>query len=120
MVRFRGKPFEHLVLFLDADGLGQNNERDRNAMRFAMERKFTLIWQHPCHEAFLLRHFQKTAKLRPPTTADAIEQLEKIWPSYYKGMDAFGYGNMLGIESVMIARGELPEFDKFLTKIGWP
>jgi hypothetical protein len=114
------KRFNHRVIFLDSDCLEKRPDRDATARRLAKENSFELIWQHPCHEAFLLRHFQKTARLRPSTTADAIKQLEKIWPSYYKGMDAFGYGNMLGIENVMIARGELPEFDNFLTKIGWP
>jgi hypothetical protein len=106
--------------FLDADGLGKVPHRDQKAIDLVLKKNFRLVWQHPCHEAFLLRHFRQTVKLRPPSTAEAIKQLEKIWPNYRKGMDAFGYESVLTIDHVATARRELPEFNKLLAAIGWP
>jgi len=82
--------------------------------------RFNLIWQTPCHEAFLLHHFRGQEMRQPATTREAKELLQRIWPSnYVKGMDAGDYGVVLTPEHVAIARGAEPEFSDFLAKIGW-
>lgn len=46
--------------------------------------------------------------------------LRSVWPNYEKGIDAIGYEKTLTLEHLRRARIVEPEFDAFLTSIGWP
>jgi hypothetical protein len=77
MIRFdrRGARIQEAALFLDSDVLNQNSDRDKKAIALAGERRLGLIWQTPCHEAFLLRHFAGLSDRRPPTRTVAEAEL---------------------------------------------
>jgi len=95
-------------LLLDDDLLGQNRERDEQAVLLARKKRIHLIWQKPTHEAFLLRHFPRNQKL-----------LKKVWPKYEKGLDATHYEKMLTLDHLLRARGMEPDLNDFLIAMGW-
>ena len=119
VVERRGARFRHRALLLDRDGLGANETRDRQAISLAERRGMTLLWQDPCHEGFLLRHFVTAAGQRPATARQAMQTLNKSWPTYCKGLSAIGYEQIFTIEHLARARGADLAFDDFLTRIGW-
>ena len=79
----------------------------------------TLLWQDPCHEGFLLQHFVTAAGQRPATARQAMQTLNKSWPTYRKGLSAVGYEQVLTIEHLARARDVDSAFDNFLNRIGW-
>lgn len=70
-------PYVIRAVLLDADRLGESAERDARMRELAVHENITLIWQNPCHEALLLRHFPDCQALRPPTVAHAMEELRQ-------------------------------------------
>jgi hypothetical protein len=50
----RGEPYVTRVVLLDADRGGLTPERTAQAVRLAANLDLRLVWQEPCHEAFLL------------------------------------------------------------------
>jgi len=72
--------FVHCAVMLDRDKLGQAPERDRQIQALANKHKLILIWQNPCHEAFLLRHLPDQAAKQPQTCELAARALKKLWP----------------------------------------
>ncbi len=111
--------FIHRSLLLDADLLGKKSERDEKALQLADKKRFSLIWQKPSHEGFILHHFREFQNHRPPDQASAEKLLNKAWRKYCKGMDADGYGSVLTLDNLAIARSIERDLDKFLNKIGW-
>ena len=77
--------FVHRAIILDADKLESAPERDVRVVSLARKHRIHLIWQHPCHEGFLLRHLPNQETMRPPTPELALEALKRIWPEYRKG-----------------------------------
>ncbi len=119
VVERRGTQFRHRALLLDRDGLGDNNTRDQRAQALAKRHRVTLLWQVPCHEGFLLRHFVTGAGQRPTTARQAMQTLNTLWPGYRKGIDAIGYERILTVEHLATARAVDVAFDGFLANIGW-
>ena len=111
---YRGK-----YLFLDRD-LSVNSKQvlDR-AVQIAKTHSFHIVWQHICHEGFLLKHFSETENLNPPNVKACEATLLGVWPDYRKGLDAIGYESRLTIENLARARGNLPNLGAFLNDIGW-
>lgn len=118
-IRQAGKNYVHSAILLDTDLLGGNPVRDAEARKMAERYRFHLIWQSPCHEAFLLRHFPGREKDQPPTCAVATERLLKEWPGYRKGLDGATYGDVLTLDHLSRARGAEPDLDAFLVSLGW-
>ena len=87
-VRTRGVHYHAKLVLLDDDLLGKVPNRDARGLQVAARSGLQLIWQSPCHEAFLLRHLVACQGLRPPTTVLAHDQLLNRWPTYSKGMAA--------------------------------
>ena len=115
----KGVNFRHRALLEDHDGLGANHDRDQQAYALAQRHKLTLIWQTPCHEGFLLRHFEAPVRQRLRTASQALQALNRIWPGYRKGMSAIDYEKFLTLDHLARARAAEAEFDRFLTSIGW-
>jgi hypothetical protein len=46
------------AVLLDTDRRGQAPQRDMRMVELAQRTRLRLIWQEPCHEAFLLRHLE--------------------------------------------------------------
>jgi hypothetical protein len=114
-----GAPFLRRALLLDTDLRGRNADRDSEATNLAARHRFQLIWQEPCHEAFLLRHFPGLGNHRPPTVGEAEVRLLKVWPDYRKGQDATFYERVLGLDHLARARGVESALNAFLVDIGW-
>ena len=106
-------------LILDTDRRGADIERDEIALARARENGVRLIWQSPCHEGFLLRHFERLKNHNPPDLKAALRLLKTAWPSYTKGMDADTYGRTLSLSHLVTARSVQHELDQFLSDAGW-
>ena len=118
-LRRSGRNFEVRALLLDRDRVGETPDRDDRALRLANNAGLLLIWQDPCHEAFLVRHFPGYETHRPPDALSATRLLKKMWPQYEKGMDATGYEPFLTLDHLFRARAVEPNLDVFLTQLGW-
>jgi hypothetical protein len=117
-VRKGERPYAVVALLLDADKLGQAPDRDTQMRKLAAAEKLKLIWQDPCHEALLLRHLDGCRNLRPPTTQEAMLQLERRWPEYTKGMPALQLGQRIDSRAVSQALQVEPDLAAFLGDIG--
>jgi hypothetical protein len=116
----RGGTFRHRALLLDRDKFGQDPRRDAQVEAFARKDDLSLIWQVPCHEAFLLRHFGGFEAIRPATTDLAFEALRRIWPDYEKGMSAAQLGRRINYEGIRRVCAIEAGFANFLRQIGLP
>lgn len=105
-------------LILDDDQTAQQPARAKAAIGLAHQHSLLLIWQTPCHEALLLRHFDGHTNDRPPTTALAGQQLRALWPDYGKGMERQGLSKKLDMPSVIRAAGAEAGLLQFLNDIG--
>lgn len=116
----RGSPdYIHRALMLDSDLRGQDRARDQEATNIALELGLRMIWQEPCHEAFLLRHLDGFRDNRPTLPRDAMTLLQKAWPQYRKGMAAVRLGERVGYEDVLRAAEVENELAEFLRDIGF-
>ncbi len=111
---YRGK-----YLFLDRDLSVNSRQVLDRAARLAEKHSLRIVWQHICHEGFLLKHFSETENRNPPNARACEIALIGVWPDYRKGLDAIGYEGRLTIENLARARGKLPDLDAFLIDIGW-
>ena len=105
------------AIFLDADRRDDVPERTTLADQLILEHGFHVIWSEPAFEALLLKHIDGCERLRPPTTALALQQLQGRWPEYHKGMSASELGARLDHAAVERAAVVLPELRAFLTEI---
>jgi hypothetical protein len=96
--------YVYRAILLDADTLGRAPQRDDRARSLAAGQGFDLIWQEPCHEAFLLLHLIDGAALRPQTSADASHALSRLWPEYRKPLTAARLGQRIDRAAVIRAR----------------
>ena len=111
---YRGK-----YLFLDRDlAINSKQELDR-AARIAEKHSFGVVWQHICHECFLLKHFADTEGRNPQNASACEVALHGVWSTYRKGMDATEYERQLSLDHLERARANLPDLDAFLNDIGW-
>jgi hypothetical protein len=106
-------------VLIDLDNFDRAPEREQEARNLAKKHKIEWLIQPPCHEGFLLKHFEALKTHQPPTEEIAFTHLRKVWPDYKKGMDALGYEKILTIEHLRCARGVWPEFGAMLDAIGW-
>ncbi len=114
----RRGPFRHRFILMDDDQVAKSPDRANRARALALQNGIQLIWQQPCHEAFLLRHHAGCDTHRPPDSANAGRALEKEWPQYRKPMAAIDLRVRMDIEAVYrVARVE-PEFAALLRAIG--
>ncbi|MDE1150128.1 MAG: RloB domain-containing protein [Azospirillaceae bacterium] len=99
----RATPFAASVIMLDADRRDVHLQRREDARALASRLGLHLIWQLPCHEAFLLRHLVNCGHLHPTTSALAEAELSKRWPRYEKGMAAARLAERLDRAAVLRA-----------------
>ena len=117
--RKREAPYALRVLLLDSDTLGRNLLRDVEIRPLAENADLRLIWQEPCHEALLLRHFEGCAQLRPQTVNQALAQLRQRWPDYAKGLPAARLEQRIGHTELSRIITVEPALADFLTGIGY-
>lgn len=106
-------------ILIDEDSFGQAPERDQEARNLAVKHGVSWLIQPPCHEGFLLKHFEALKTHQPPTEDVSKKYLKTVWPEYKKGMDALGYEKILTLEHLRCARSVWPEFSAMLDAIGW-
>ena len=116
----RGEPpYLHRAVLLDNDNLDPSSGRAQELRALANELQIHLIWQSPCHEAFLLRHIGGCHRLRPPSTSLALSQLQQRWPGYEKGLSALQLAQRIGAEEIRRASHVEPDLAEFLRQIGF-
>lgn len=112
--------FSFRAILLDRDKWGQAPDRDRQIAPLAAEGGLNLIWQNPCHEGFLLRHFEGHDTARPIASDIAMRALKRIWPEYYKAMPASQLAATIDIAAIRRASEVEAQFAAFLDQIGLP
>ncbi len=80
--------YAHRVVLLDSDRCEGKSSLREKVVTLAVGAGIRLIWQEPCHEAFLLRHLEGCQTLLPPSTKLAEAKLREFWPEYEKAMSA--------------------------------
>ncbi|MGC8532727.1 MAG: RloB domain-containing protein [Acidiphilium sp.] len=110
--------YKHKFLILDADKIENQHEEQACKDKATENGKLIIVWQRPCHEAFLLRHFTPRKNQLPATSAHAMTQLKKCWPAYQKNMPVRQIGQTLSLDGARRAAKNLSEFQEFLRIIG--
>jgi hypothetical protein len=109
-------PYKLIAILLDTDLLGQKH-KDRRAIELAKELNATLIWQNPCHEAFLLRHIEGCSDLRPSSKSDASNLLIRQVPAYAKGLSAAALSKFISHSEIVRAAKVEKELELFLKSV---
>lgn len=112
-------PYIHRAVLMDADRLGQTPVRDAQIAATAQAARIRIIWQRPCHEALLLRHFEGCQQLQPPISAQALVELRQHWPEYAKGMSALRLAERIDHAAIQRALQVEAELAGFLLDIGY-
>ena len=102
---------------MDSDQVDGDASRRSNAEQLARELGIRIIWQQPCHEAFLLRHLDGQDRNRPPTTQIASAALQAIWPQYSKPMTKILLARRIGLAEIKRVAAVEESFAAFLTTI---
>ena len=114
----RGAFFGKAVL-LDTDTLIESPKGTRQKLEMlAQSHNMLLIWQDPCHEAFLLRHLVGGESLRPGNSRIAINTLRRRWPAYERPMHVASLYNRIGYTDLLRATSVEPILKDFLTLLG--
>ncbi len=106
------------VVMLDSDKLGHSKDRDNKISPLVANGEIKLIYSAPNFEAFLLRHFPGCEIKRPPADV-SLSELEKVWPKYFKGIDAKSIYKQLGEDGLIQACTVEDSLRDFLTSIGF-
>lgn len=114
----RRSQFEFAAVLMDSDQIEHEPQRRLEVESLAARHRIAILWQQPCHEAFLLRHFAGHDYRRPPTTALAGQDLREVWPHYQKPMTRRQLVRHLTLEHVLRAARQDEAFAAFLGRIG--
>jgi len=112
------EPFAGRYVFLDTDQLVADAGRAEQARRRAADHDFTVIWQEPTHEAFLLRHLPGCDTRRPPDKRAADQALGREWAGYRKPTSAQEIERRLDLDGAYRVAARLPELAALLRMIG--
>ena len=105
-------------IMLDSDKLGRSIDRDNRIRPLSAEHDIRLVYSEPNFEAFLLRHFPGCENKRPPAKT-AFSEMKKVWPEYYKGIDAKSIYKMLGEDGLLRACTVEDSLGDFLISVGF-
>ena len=112
-------PYLVRAVILDADKRGENPQRDRQIDALASRHDLHVIWQSPCHEAFLLRHVAGQQTLRPSTSKEAHDRLASVWKDYRKGSPTAFLLKYIGLDEIALACQVEQELQRFLQAISY-
>ncbi len=115
--RSRRGAYAGQAIFLDADQRDNLPDRAGHADRLLLDHAFHAIWSRPAFEALLLKHLKGCERLKPATSALALQQLQRRWPDYRKSMVAHDVREKLDRSHVTRAAEVLPELRAFLVAI---
>ena len=105
-------------ILMDGDQITLAPDRAERAKVLASEHRISIIWQHPCHEALLQRHFAGHEAKLPTTAAISEKQLQKLWPAYSKPMSRVSLATKLDHHAVCRAATVEQELMAFLVAVG--
>jgi hypothetical protein len=115
--RRRRSEFHLRVVLMDSDQVDRAPELRRQAERRARDLDIRIVWQEPCHEAFLLRHLDGFAQHRPPTCVAAKITLKATWSDYCKPMTKMQLARRIDFDAVQRAAEVEPALAAFLSEI---
>jgi hypothetical protein len=113
----RTVPAERFAL-LDSDQAIRDPLRADRARRVAADNDITIVWQHTCFEAVLLRHLQGCATRQPPDSPEAGRALLREWPEYQKPMTRAALARRLDLAAVLRAAAVERELEILLRCLG--
>lgn len=97
--------FADKFVLLDTDQLALSADRAHQARELATEHDIKIVWQEPCFEAMLLRHFTGKTTHRPPTNQATQNAIRQEWPQYQKPMSRAELAKRIDLEAVTRAAG---------------
>lgn len=101
-------------LFLDSDRAGDRPLIDAHCS----DNEIKIVWQIPCFEAFLLRHWVGHESDSPANCSLAKIALTKLWPNYRKNTAKIVLAKFFSKEHVLRAATITPGLAVFLTAMG--
>jgi hypothetical protein len=107
-------------VMLDADRRGENGQRDAQCDALIRRHGLIALWQRPCIEGLLVRHFAGNEHRNFPSSAAALDAIRVLWPSYRKPATRFELAAKLGIEDVYRLRQTEHDLDGLLRAVGFP
>jgi hypothetical protein len=113
----RTAPKQRFAL-LDSDQAERDPQRAARAIKLAADHGITILWQHPCFEALLLRHLDGKTGNRPPDTPGAVKALATEWAEYEKPMTRANLAKRIDKAAVLRAAGVEPELEALLRCLG--
>lgn len=113
----RRTAFRLKAVIMDSDQVVHDSARRQQAEHHARKLQIHIIWQEPCHEALLLRHFPDFAQRRPPTSREAASTLVRFWPEYRKPMTRLQLQDRIAFDDIERAARVEPGLAIFLNNI---
>lgn len=110
--------FADRFLLLDTDQLAISVDRANRARQLAAANDIRIVWQEPCFEAVLLRHFAGRTTHRPPTSQLANNAVRQEWPQYQKPMNRAELARRIDREAVTRAASVESDLMALLRCIG--
>lgn len=110
--------FADRFVFLDTDQLVLSADRANRARQLAAANGIRVIWQEPCFEAVLLRHFTGRTAHRPLTNQATQNAILQEWPQYQKPMSRAELARKIDREAVTRAAGVEDDLMALLCCIG--
>ncbi|RUW58581.1 hypothetical protein EOA16_27105 [Mesorhizobium sp. M7A.F.Ca.US.008.03.1.1] len=113
----RRAEFRFKTVLMDSDQIEHDPQKRQMVETLAATHSISIIWQRPCHEAFLLRHFEGYHNHSPATPALARTALLEVWPEYKKPMTSQQVSRRISIAGVRrVANGDVT-LETFLRRI---
>jgi len=116
----RRSQFAGKAILTDSDQVKNDHPRRDRTLLLAHELGIKIIWQEPCHEAFLLRHLPGCGTAQPPETRTATRALLEQWPDYRKPMTRVQLEKKIGIIEIQQAARFEPGLKEFLQEVRLP
>ncbi|MFT4181144.1 MAG: RloB domain-containing protein [Rhizobium sp.] len=116
----RRAEFSYRALMMDDDQIAGSVQKRQAVESLATENDISIIWQSPCHEAFLLRHFAGRQNANPPDSATSLTNLRQEWENYQKPMGRLEISRHIefaGVERVSNQHASFAALLRFLTLI---
>ena len=110
--------FEDKFVFLDTDQLAINADRANRARQLAAQNDIKIVWQEPCFEAVILRHFAGRTAHRPPDNQATNQAIKDVWPEYQKPMSRAELARKIDRDAVIRAAGVEEDLMALLLSVG--
>ncbi|MDX8510536.1 RloB domain-containing protein [Mesorhizobium captivum] len=113
----RRAEFRFKAVLMDFDQVEHDHQKHHQVETLAAAHNISIIWQRPCHEAFLLRHFEGHNNHCPATPALARAALLEVWPEYKKPMTSLQVSRKISIAGVRRVANSDAMLETFLRQI---